>query len=115
MTPRPQCFRHPTVDSPVDVPLGDPCPRGVFRGFKRPHPGGLPGSPPTFCGGSDLFNRVSDTQGEPKLVSVERKLRATGTIKTDGPEHGHPVIIIELILHVNEEKYVTLFLRVLLL
>ena len=47
-------------------------------------------------------------------LAVKSKLRATGTLMPDSPEHGCPVLLIERITRVNEEKPPILLLPVLL-
>ena len=47
-------------------------------------------------------------------VAVKSKLRATGPLMPDNPEHGCPVLLIERITRINEEKPPILLLPVLL-
>ena len=47
-------------------------------------------------------------------VAVESELRATRPLIPDIPKHGCPVLLIELIPRVNEEKTAVLLLRIFL-
>ena len=48
-------------------------------------------------------------------VTVESKLCATGPLMPKLPQHGGPVLLIELVACINEEKLPVLLLRVLIL
>ena len=49
-------------------------------------------------------------QGGPVAVTVESKLFAAGSIVLDRPQHCGSVLLIERIVHVNEEKYPVILL-----
>ena len=48
-------------------------------------------------------------------VTVKYKPRTTGPLVPDIPKHGRPVILIECVPHINEEKSPSLLLEVLCL
>ena len=56
----------------------------------------------------------ADHQRGPVAVAVKSKLRATGPLMPDSPENGCPVLLIERIVRVTEEKPPILLLPVFL-
>ena len=57
---------------------------------------------------------VSHHQDGSVVISVESELRATGSLKLDGPQHFRPILLIERVFCINDEEALVFLLGVLL-